>query len=94
VARRGSLIVTVEDHFITGGLYSILAEVLLRNQTTARVLPLALEERWYRPGRLSAVLEHEGFTGQHIARRIAAALGESGAAIAAGPAVLENQFAE
>ena len=94
VARRGSFIVTVEDHFITGGLYSILAEVLLRNQLTARVLPLALEERWYRPGRLSAVLEHEGFTGQHIARRIAEALGEKSESIAAGPAVLENQFAE
>ncbi len=42
VVRRGSLIVTVEDHFVTGGLFSILAEVLLRNQLTARVLPLAL----------------------------------------------------
>ena len=94
VARRGSLIVTVEDHFITGGLYSILAEVLLRNQLTARVLPLALEERWYRPGRLSAVLEHEGFTGQHIAQRISTALGGTSKPIAAGPAVLENQFAE
>ena len=92
--RRSSLIVTVEDHFITGGLYSILAEVLLRNQLTTRVLSLALEERWYRPGRLSAVLEHEGFTGHHIARRITEHLGESGAAIAEGPAVLENEFAE
>ena len=94
MVRRVSLIVTVEDHFITGGLYSILAEILLRNQLTARVLPLALEERWYRPGRLSAVLEYEGFTGHHIARRITEYLGESGAAIAAGPAVLENEFAE
>ncbi|WP_375417214.1 transketolase family protein [uncultured Hymenobacter sp.] len=94
VARGGSLLVTVEDHFLTGGLYSILAEILLKNQLTARVLPLALEEKWYRPGRLSEVLEHEGFTGQHIARRIAAALGEGGASIAAGPAVIENQFAE
>ena len=93
VARRGSLIVTVEDHFVTGGLYSILAEVLLRHQLTARVLPLALEERWYRPGHLSAVLEHEGFTGQHIARRIAEYLGESSAGFAAS-SILENQFAE
>ena len=93
VARRGSLIVTVEDHFVTGGLYSILAEVLLRHQLTARVLPLALEERWYRPGRLSAVLEHEEFTGQHIARRIAEYLGEISAGFAAS-SILENQFAE
>ncbi|GAB3585025.1 transketolase family protein [Hymenobacter daeguensis] len=94
VVRSGGLLVTVEDHFITGGLYSILAEILLRHQLTARVLPLALEERWYRPGRLSAVLEYEGFTGHHIARRITEYLGESGAAIAEGPAVLENEFAE
>ena len=36
VARSGSLVVTVEDHFLTGGLYSILAEVLFKNQVTTK----------------------------------------------------------
>jgi transketolase len=64
------LIVTLEDHFITGGLYSILAEVLLRNKKTADVLPFALMNKWFKPGLLNDVLEFEGFTGRLIAKKI------------------------
>jgi transketolase len=32
VVRGGGLVVTLEDHFQTGGLYSILAELLLENE--------------------------------------------------------------
>lgn len=63
------LTITVEDHFVTGGLYSITAEVMLRNQRTARVEPFALNNRWYKPGLLSEVLQYEGFTGPQIAER-------------------------
>lgn len=69
-ARSRRLLVTVEDHFQTGGLYSILADVLLRQKITANVLPLALNERWFAPALLPVVLEHEGFTGQQIAAKI------------------------
>lgn len=69
-ARETSLVVTLEDHFLTGGLYSIVAETLLRHGETARVLPLALDERWFRPALLSEVLRFEGFTGEQIAARI------------------------
>jgi transketolase len=68
--KNSQLLVTVEDHFLTGGLYSILAELLLKNQLTANVLPLALNERWYKPGLLSEVLNYEGFTGEKISERI------------------------
>ena len=64
-----NLIVTIEDHFITGGLYTILAEVLLRNRRTANVLSLALE-KWFKPALLNDVLEYEGFTGEVIAKKI------------------------
>jgi transketolase len=64
------LIVTVEDHFITGGLYTILAEVLLRNRKTANVLPFALVNKWFKPGLLNDVLEYEGFTGEKIVEGI------------------------
>jgi transketolase len=68
--RDTSLVVTVEDHFLTGGLYSILAELLLRQRITARVVPFALEHRWFKPALLLDVLRHEGFTGDQIAERI------------------------
>ena len=70
VAAESKLLVTIEDHFLTGGLYSIIAEIFLKNQTTADVLPFALNERWFRPGLLSEVLNYEGFTGPQMAAKI------------------------
>ena len=70
VAFDSKLIVTIEDHFLTGGLYSIVAETLLRNKITADVLPIALEERWFKPARLPEVLEYEGFTGEKMSKKI------------------------
>ncbi|MEO3403322.1 transketolase C-terminal domain-containing protein [Mucilaginibacter sp. CAU 1740] len=67
---QSKLVVTLEDHFVTGGLYTIVAEVLLKNRTTTNVLPIALNEKWFRPSLLPSVLEYEGFTGKQIAERI------------------------
>jgi transketolase len=77
LASSGSpLVVTLEDHFETGGLYSLVAEVFLRHGVTARVLPLALPERWFVPAALGDVLGHEGFSAERIAAGIVAALRE------------------
>lgn len=94
VVKTGGLVVTLEDHFQTGGLYSIVAELLLENELTAKVLPLALKERWYKPGLLSEVLEYEGFTGQHIARRIGEKLGDKQHVFNEKTEIVENEFAE
>jgi transketolase len=69
-ARGSKLLVTFEDHFLTGGLYTIVCELLVRNGVSARVLPVALENRWFKPALLDDVLAHEGFTGEALARRI------------------------
>jgi transketolase len=73
-AWETSLVVTLEDHFLTGGLFSIVAETLLRHRAAASVLPIALDGHWFKPALLDAVLEHEGFTGSQIAERISARL--------------------
>jgi transketolase len=64
------LLVTIEDHFLTGGLYSILAELLLKHKLTANVFPLALNERWFKPALLPEVLNFEGFTGEKMSEKI------------------------
>ncbi|CAL1240099.1 transketolase family protein [Candidatus Methylocalor cossyra] len=69
-ARRGGWLVTVEDHFKTGGLYSIVTETLVEHGVAAPVLPLAFDERWFKPALLADVLAFEGFTGAAIAARI------------------------
>jgi transketolase len=69
-AKETKLLVTFEDHFLTGGLYSIVGEVFLKRQLTAKVMPVALEERWFKPALLADVLAHEGFTGEALAKRV------------------------
>ncbi|MBC8486121.1 MAG: transketolase [Bacteroidetes bacterium] len=69
-AMFSKLIVTIEDHFITGGLFSILGEIFLRNKITCDVFPISLENRWFKPLLFNDILQHEGFTGNQIAERI------------------------
>jgi transketolase len=70
-ARTSRRLVTIEDHFLIGGLYTIVGEIFLRNRlaTPPPVLAIALEG-WFKPGLLAEVLAHEGFTGQQLADRI------------------------
>jgi transketolase len=65
------VVVTLEDHLLTGGLYSIVGEVLLRNHIPehASVFPIALSS-WFKPGRLQEVLAYEGLDPVALASRI------------------------
>jgi transketolase len=74
-ALESGRLVTIEDHLQTGGLYSIVAEVLLKRRMTADVLSLSLGERWFKPGLLDQVLETEGFTPEKMAASIKDATG-------------------
>jgi len=69
VVQNSNLVITVEDHFQTGGLYSIVAELLLRNSMTGNVHSFALNEKWFRPARLNETLEYEGFTPEKLTSR-------------------------
>lgn len=75
-AAASSMLVTLEDHFLKGGLYSVVGELFLKRRLRTPVLPLALNERWFKPALLQRVLEYEGFTGEKIATCIAAALAD------------------
>ncbi len=64
------LVVTLEDHFITGGLYSIVSECLVKEKVRCNILPIALENKWFKPALLPDVLNFEGFSAEKIAGRI------------------------
>jgi transketolase len=67
--HKSDLIVTLEDHFITGGLYSIVSEFIIAENISCKVLPIGLKT-WFKPALLNDVLEYEGFTGKRIAEKI------------------------
>ncbi len=69
-AEKTGFLVTLEDHFLTGGLYSIVSEILIKNRVRCKVLPLGLRGGWFQPGVLNEVLAHEGFTSDIIAQTI------------------------
>ena len=69
-AAESKLVVTLEDHFKIGGLFSIVCELLVESGVRARVLPIALDQRWFKPALLADVLSFEGFDGASVAARI------------------------
>ena len=85
------LVVTVEDHLMSGGLYAVLCELLVRGGVRADVLPIALPERWFKAALLPDLLTREGFTGAQIAARILERLDH--AHRAGGPAPGANRVA-
>jgi len=70
VACRASHLITVEDHFLVGGLRTLVSEILLDAGFTVPVTSLALHNRWFTPGLLPNVLDNEGFSGRRIAGQI------------------------
>jgi transketolase len=69
-ARATRFLVTIEDHFLRGGLASIVAEILMRDGRPSRTLSIGFPQRWFRPALLPDVLEHEELGGAQIAERI------------------------
>ncbi|MBN1608538.1 MAG: transketolase [Polyangiaceae bacterium] len=69
-ALASRLLVAVEDHFSTGGLYTAVLELLNRHGIFASVAPFSFDQRWFRPGRIDAVLEREWLTGPKLAERV------------------------
>ncbi len=73
-ARDTDLVVTVEDHFRNGGLYSIVCELLAERGARCPVYSVSLQDHWFKPALLSDVLSYERFTGEQIAERVIAVL--------------------
>lgn len=69
-AHETELLVTIEDHFLVGGLYSIVCELLTRYRVPPAVYPIALNQQWFTPALLDDVLRNEGYDGPSLASRI------------------------
>lgn len=68
--KNSSLTVSIEDHFLKGGLYSIIAETALKHNVMGKVIPFAFDEKWFKPALLNDVLEYEKLTPAEITKKI------------------------
>ena len=64
------LVVTIEDHLLTGGLYTGVVETLQRRRTFCELRPIAIAGRWFKPALLEDAINYEGFSGEHLASKI------------------------
>lgn len=92
--QNSDLTVIIEDHFQTGGLYTIVAEVLMKHQLTADVLPISFNEKWFKPALLNEVLAYEGMTGEKIAEKIMHYLGKNHFKSGSNSTIENLEFAE
>lgn len=68
--RDSDMFITVEDHFIVGGLYSVLCELFMRFGINKRIYPIALKNKWFKPAMLDDVIRFEGLSSDDIAQKI------------------------
>jgi transketolase len=69
-AAETPLIVTIEDHLLAGGLFTMVAELFARAGVSTRLRPFALEGRWFRPALLPDVLRIERFSAAALIARL------------------------
>lgn len=70
-AANGALaVVTIEDHFANGGVWSIVADIIARASISTQTLSISCGDRWFTPALLPDALHSAGFTADAIAERI------------------------
>ena len=68
--RDSELVVTVEEHYTTGGLGSAVAEVMTEKRNAPRVLKIGIANKYSIVGDYNYLLEQHGLTTERIAKRI------------------------
>lgn len=72
IGQHVSVVVTIEEHTVCGGLGSAVAEVLAATPGSARLISLGVPDAFSVPGQRNQVLEHFGLDPDQIAERVAA----------------------
>jgi 1-deoxy-D-xylulose-5-phosphate synthase len=89
LAAEHDLLVTIEEGVLAGGFGSAVWETLNETGTTARILRVGLPDRYVTHGKPALLHEEVGFTGERIAKRIAAAISDrANPARGAGSAII------
>ena len=68
--NRFKKIVTIEEHSIFGGLYSIIAEKIATNCSNTNLFPIALPDAFGPTGTYNYLLDYHGLTSEKIAKKI------------------------
>ncbi len=65
-----NLIITVEEHSIVGGLYSIISEKIASNSIKTNLFSISLPDKFGPTGTYNYLLDYHGLTGEKINQKI------------------------
>jgi len=65
-----SIVITVEEHFLNGGLFSIFSQVKVANDCPGRLRGIGVDDSWVTPGERSYVLSQLGLDAAGIATKV------------------------
>lgn len=68
--RKSRLVVTIEEHYISGGLGSAVAEALIEKPNTPQLLKIGIQDKYSVVGDYGFLKEQHGLTPEVIAKRI------------------------
>ena len=68
--RKHSVIMTVEDGTVLGGLHGAVAEYVAEHHPSVRVIPVGIPDRYISQGTQEELREECGLTSQAICRRL------------------------
>ncbi len=70
ILKKSKLTVILEDHFLTGGLFSIVSETAMKYNISGKVFPIAFKEKWFKPALYKDILIYEELTPLLLTNRI------------------------
>ena len=70
IIKKFKIVFTVEDHFLKGGIYSIIGEICLKKNISTKIYPISLGEKWFKPGRLQEALNFAGLSPKKLSECI------------------------
>ena len=78
IFSKYSLVVSVEEHFLNGGLFSIISQVKASNDFSGRLRGIGVDDSWVSPGERPYVLEQLGLNADSIVAKIKSFTNEKG----------------
>jgi transketolase len=70
IIENSKLTVILEDHFLTGGLFSIVSEIATVNKISGEILPISFRNKWFKPSLFKDTLKYEQLTPLNLSKRI------------------------
>jgi transketolase len=88
-ARSSTLLVSVEEHSIIGGLGGLIAEIVTTSLIPKRLVRIGLEDCWGESASNDFLLEKHGLTAARVAERVLIELSRQGALPEPSPGTME-----